>query len=195
MTQNNVIAVTGGIGSGKSVVCGIIADMAYPVLSCDEIYKDLLRRGELLTEIKKEFGSVVIENGELNRAKLSSIVFNDKSALKRLNKITHPAIFKEAFRRAEGKNLLFLEVPLLFEEGYEKNFRSVIVVLREFEKRVQSVAKRDKISEEEVKKRINSQLNYENYDFAKYYVIHNSGNLEDLSIQTVAVVKEIVKKF
>lgn len=185
MKQNNIkIAITGGIGSGKSTVANIIASEGYPVFSCDEIYSELLLDGKFLLEIEKNFpGSV--KDGRLDRNKLSAEVFKDEEKLKKLNALTHGKILSAAFKKTEGERLSFLEVPLLFENGFESRFDKVIVVLRDYENRISSVTVRDGISREEVINRIKRQFDYDKYDFAKYYVIHNNSNLADLRAKTL----------
>lgn len=195
MTRNSFkIAVTGGIGSGKSVVLKIIADEGFSTFSCDGIYNGLLFDRNFLQSICKVFGDVLTDDGQLDRKKLSSIVFSDKDKLNQLNEITHPVIMAEALKRMSEKDISFCEVPLLFEGGYEKCFDAVIVVLRSLEQRISSVLKRDNITTNEVKKRIFSQLNYDNQQFIKYYVIYNNGNLSDLRAKTLKIIDKIIKK-
>ena len=91
MMQNKLkIAITGGIGSGKSAVAEIIKNQGFSVFSCDEIYKELLRDKQFLNLISLNFDGVLSADGELDRQKLSDIVFNDKTALGVLNNITQP---------------------------------------------------------------------------------------------------------
>lgn len=192
MTQNNVkIAVTGGIGSGKSAVCEFIKKHGYLVYSCDEIYSELLTSAEFLKKIDKEFDGVLNADGSLNRSTLSNAVFNDDAALKKLNSITHPEIMSVALKKMEGSRLSFLEVPLLFENGFEALFDGVIVVLRNIEDRINSVMSRDKSDREHVQKRVNKQLDYDKFDFTKYYVIHNCENLANLEQKTVKILQKI----
>lgn len=195
MTQSNFkIAITGGIGSGKSEVCLIIKGAGFPVFSCDEIYARLLNGGEFDNDLKKCFGEQIFIDGKLNKAKLSNIVFKNKEELEKLNKITHHKILDCAFERMNAYKFSFLEVPLLFENGLEELFDGVIVVLRNTEDRIKSVVERSGISTEEAILRIKSQFSYENCDFAKYYVIHNSSNLESLSNTVNSILKDITEK-
>jgi len=192
MRQSNFkIAITGGIGSGKSAVSGIIAEQGLPVFSCDLVYGELLKDKSFLEKLTNEFGNILLADGTLDRNALSEKVFNDTNALKKLNALTHPAIISEVMKRAQGHRLSFCEVPLLFENGFEKLFDGVIVVLRDKERRISSVMARDGISRKNVILRVNSQFNYENKDFAEYYVIRNDGNLDDLRQKTLQILSKI----
>ena len=196
MTQNNYkFAITGGIGSGKSTVAEIIRRQNYAVFSCDAIYEELLHNQDFLNNIAHEFGEVLNPDGTLNRSKLAEKVFNDKAALDRLNALTHLAIMEEVFKRSKGLKISFTEVPLLFESGFEGYFDGVIVVLRDLDERIAAVSRRDKIDRESVILRIKSQFNYENNEFAKYYVIHNDGNLSNLEQKTDDILKKIKAKY
>ena len=192
MTQNSLkIAVTGGIGSGKSTVCEIIKKYGFPVYSCDQIYSELLNSSDFLMKIENGFGGVLNSDGSLNRKELSATVFNNESALKKLNSITHPEIISEAFKKMEGSSIAFLEVPLLFENGFVDLFDGVIVVLRDIEDRINSVISRSNLTRDEVLLRINSQYNYDKLDFTKYYAIHNCGNYEDLDCKIRQILTKI----
>lgn len=193
MKQNNIkIAITGGIGSGKSTVAHIIENLGYPVFSCDEVYQDLTQQGDFLSELQKVFGDILNGAGGLDREKLSRAVFGDEEKLQLLNSVTHPAIFREMFSRCKHLNgVCFFEVPLLFENGYEAYFDGVIVVLRDLDKRVESVMKRDNLCRDDVLKRVNCQYNYDSSNFAKYYVTHNNGDLKQLKEEIHKILEEI----
>ncbi|MDE6867915.1 MAG: dephospho-CoA kinase [Clostridia bacterium] len=192
MTQNNLkIAITGGIGSGKSTVSKIIAEQGYSVLSCDEIYKSLLSDGSFLSRLFEEFGNVFDDKNCLDRKKLADIVFCDENKLKRLNDLTHPEIMRKALKQMSGEGAYFCEVPLLFEGGYEKYFDKVIVVLRDKDERVNSVAKRDNIAANEALQRISRQFDYDNAEFDKYYVINNTSEIYDLRKETVKILNQV----
>lgn len=195
MKQSKKIAVTGGIGSGKSTVMKIIAGKGYPIFSCDEIYSQLTSDSDFLNILRHSFGDILNSDGTLDRKKLSEIVFNNPAKLAELDKITHPAIYKEMFRMAdEAGGICFCEVPLLFESGAESLFDGVIIVMRNEEQRIKSVTARDKLPEQDVKKRILNQFDYNSADFAMYYVIHNNGDLSELEWQTEEIIKKINEK-
>ena len=119
------IAITGGIGSGKSLLLGFARELGYKAFSCDEIYKELLEKDFYIQALQRQF-PIVVENGKINKRKLSEIVFNDKEKLKQLNEIAHPFILQELERQMNEAltetSLVFAEVPVLFENGYEEDF-------------------------------------------------------------------------
>ncbi len=195
MKQNKFkVAITGGIGSGKSTVCRIIKKSGFNVISCDEIYAELLQDKDFCKQISDGLGGGYFKNTTLDKSKLKELVFKDGEKLKALNTLTHPEIMRKLLQAAEKEKAVFCEVPLLFEEGYEKLFDAVIVVLREKSQRIAAVVERDKISEKDALLRINSQFNYDNCDFAEYYVIHNDTNLVDLkqNVQQILQKMQIV---
>jgi dephospho-CoA kinase len=195
MMKNKIYAITGGIGSGKSTVARAIAGMGYPVFSCDEVYDELLKSGAFTTEFLANFGNVFEADGSLNRKKLSEIVFQDKNKLALLNKITHDKVMQECLNRARltGKTA-FVEVQLLFEEGYEKLFDGVIVVLRKKSDRIAAVMARDGLPQEKVIVRIDSQFDYDSNDFEKWFKIVNCGSLTQLLQNTEGVVRKILSE-
>jgi len=194
MKQNNFkVAITGGIGSGKSAVAEIIAESGYNVISCDDEYKKLLSEREFISKLSLQFVGVAAPDGSIDKRKLSERVFNNEAELKKLNALTHPLIMKRVLKAMQGKGVYFCEVPLLFEGGFEKLFDGVIVVLRDRNERISAVVERDNLTEKKVEIRINSQINYENFEFKEYYVIHNNGNLSDLRLKTRVILQQIEK--
>mgnify|MGYP001032811519 CR=1 FL=1 len=196
MTQNNVkIAITGGIGSGKSTVAEIIAKQGYKVISCDAIYSRLLSDKEFVNVLSAEFGDILTEEGTLDRKRLSTVVFSDKAKLAKLNEITHPAIMERALKEMSGEGIYFCEVPLFFENNFEKLFDGVIVILRDKSIRISAVTERDDKTESEVVSRINNQFDYDNSKFEEYYVIHNNRNLKNLQSETLKIIEKIKKEY
>ncbi len=155
------IAITGGIGSGKSTVSRRIQQAGYPVFSCDELYKNILHNPTYIEKIKERFPSCIID-GEIDKRKLASIVFKNKEQRAALNSIAHPLVMQALFQRMEEctSHLVFAEVPLLFECNYQTQFDEVIVVLREKTERIASVVRRDGLLPAEVGDRISSQFDY-----------------------------------
>lgn len=157
----NKIAITGGIGSGKSAVCRILKERGYPVFSCDEINRTLLSEKSYLDGLCALFPACV-KDGKLNKAALSALVFSDKEALKTLNAYAHPRISERLQRDMDGaKKTCFAEVPLLFESGMTKQFDGTIVILRNKEERIRAVVARDGLTAEQAKARMKQQFDYD----------------------------------
>lgn len=172
------IAVTGGIGSGKSVVLSVAEELGFPVFSADAIAREIYGDDEVLHAVQKAFPACV-RNGEVLRAELAKKVFSDAGKLAALNAITHPAIMKRlraAMDAADG-DAVFAEVPLLFEGGYASQFDGVIVVLRPLEERIAALQVRSGMTREEALARIKNQFDYEKNRISGHTVLYNEGDL------------------
>lgn len=191
------IAITGGIGSGKSTVSEIIRKMGYVVVSADKVYSELLLNEDFVKEICELMNISPIEKDgriTIDRKALSALVFSDKTQLSRLNDFTHPRIMDEIFRRSEGvEPLFFAEVPLLFERGYETEFDNVFVVRRQLDLRLSGTAKRDGKTEAEIRKVIDNQFDYEgNKSGYKSIIIENNGTIQELETEVLEAVKRLL---
>ena len=188
------VAVTGGIGSGKSTVIKMIGERGFHVYSADEaarnIYDDPLVKAKVRTVFPECFSGDVPD-----RKKLAEEGFADRNKLERLNNITHPAIMEKLFVRAESDSdrVIFFEIPLLFESGYEGRFDKVIVVMRDKSLRINSVMRRDGLSEEQVKARIANQIDYEKIQKTAHTIIYNNGDLPSLRNRVNGILDEIFK--
>lgn len=180
------IAITGGIGSGKSAVLKILKEEGFPTFSCDEIYKEILFDEEYIRLISLTFPTAV-KNGNIDKKVLAEIVFSDKNKREELDSIAHPMIMKKLLEKISqiDNGIVFVEVPLLFECGYTNMFDGVIVVQRSSEERIQSVMKRDGLDEGSVLARMNAQFDYsifdENYNADKNIrILYNDQSIEKL---------------
>jgi len=196
--MNKLIAITGGIGSGKSTVSKIIRDLGFTVLSCDDVYAELLERESFVKDVSLLVGvAPLIEKGRLvlNRRGIADKVFTDASLKKSLEEFTHPAIMNEIFSRAALANEpVFVEVPLLFETGLDARFDNVIIVKRPLNQRLSAVCLRDGVDEEAVKRKIKNQFDYENNCLNGHTVIYNDFDLKSLQRKTEAAINEIFKQ-
>lgn len=190
------IAITGGIGSGKSLASAIVAKMGYPVFSCDTINAELLQDSSYIEKIQRAFPDCVVD-GKIDKSLLKSIVFYNEDALKTLNTIAHPMIMERlntALNACQDK-LVFAEVPLLFEEGYEEEFDEIIVILRDMHTRIDAVKKRDGLAEEEIKNRIAAQFDYatlaERIKNLSVHMIKNEGDATELERKLIEIVSLI----
>lgn len=188
MTQSKKIAVTGGIGSGKSAVCGILHRMGYPVFSCDGIAADLWREQPFLQTLAARFPDC-LEGGIISREALTRKVFSDVSARRALNEISHPVIMERLMRAMEREKVAFGEVPLLFEGGYETLFDGVIALRRPLSARIASVMERDGCTQAEVEARMGAQLEASGLEQRPCYLLENDGDLETLERGVAAALR------
>jgi len=155
------IAVTGGIGSGKSTITGIFEVLGIPVYYADAAAKRLMNEnGELKAKIIQHFGAAAYADGLLDRKYLASQVFNNKEKLDLLNSFVHPLTIKDGEERMQRQTTPYAikEAALIFESGMEKQFDYIIGVSAPPALRIQRAMKRDHISEEEVLSRMNKQM-------------------------------------
>ena len=175
MTQNKKIAITGGIGSGKSFVCALLAEKGYPVFSCDEINRALWEEKDYRAELAARFPACT-HNGEIDRTLLAKTVFSDNEAREALNAIAHPRIMQTLMDKMERVGgVSFAEVPLLYEGGFERLFDGVIAVRRDRAARMQAAAARDGLSEYAVAARMAGQFPPERLEEKGCYLLNNDG--------------------
>jgi len=187
------IGLTGGIGSGKTVVAKVFETLGIPVYYADDAAKKLMSTDkELKAAIIKNFGEESYRHGELNRKHIASIVFNDSGKLTLLNSLTHPVTIRDAeeWMKRQTSPYIIKEAALLFESGAGKILDQVIGVFAPLPLRIKRVMARDHSTEEEIMKRINRQMNEEEKMKRCDYVITN--NEEELVIPQVL---ELHKKF
>ena len=183
MEKTYKIAITGGIGSGKSLASEFVSSLGFAVYSCDkmtsEIYQDLAVRKKLNALFPSAVGGA--PNYDVDRKALSSLVFNDKNAYKLLSDtITSLIVDKMDKVLQSATKTTFIEVPLLFESACQDRFDKVMVITRDKSARVESVINRSNLTKEQVVERINAQVDYDNMDLSQYIVINNDGDRQQL---------------
>ncbi len=156
------IGITGGIGSGKSVVCNIFRQLGIPVYEADSEAKKLYdTESEIIERIKKEISEEVFDKkGKVDKQKLSALVFGDDASLKKLNKIVHPYVirhFEEWLKLHNMAPYILKEAAILFESGTDKGCDKIITVTAPVELRIQRTMQRDKRSKEEVEQIVEKQ--------------------------------------
>lgn len=194
-----VIGLTGGTGSGKSVVSKSLAAAGAVIVDADKIAHEIILKGEpAYMEIIEYYGTGILDDEKnIIRKKLGEIVFNDKEKLAFLNQCTHKYITVEVKRqiaaaKEEGKAAaIIVDAPLLLEAGLEKVCDLVWVVYAEPEVRAQRVMARDGITYELAKARIANQKSWEEYRQAADAVIDNSKDLEHLEGQLAEILKTL----
>lgn len=181
------IGLTGGIGSGKTTVARIFSMLNVPVYNSDDAGRKITDKNPLVkSAIKNQFGDDMFdENENLNREKLSAIVFNDSSALAKLNAIIHPAVAHDFKMWCANQSSPFVikETAILFEHGLDKQLDGVIVLEAPDDLRIKRVMHRNGITEDAVRQRIQQQLPQDELISRADWVIHN--NEEQLLIPQV----------
>lgn len=194
MKKTLKVALTGGIGSGKSYALEILKKAGYHTVSCDGVYAELFEKRSFKLKLKKLFPDAVTGFfcPKADRKKISEKVFSDKSALDKLNALTHPLIVKECLSRAEkgGNGIAFIEVPLLFEGGFVRFFDKVMVIVRDKNERIASVKARSGLTEEQVLERMRAQVDYDALDLSGFTVISNDGDFKE---KVLVAAKELEK--
>lgn len=183
------VGVTGGIGSGKSLVCRVFASLGRTVLSADEIARTLTaERSEIKSSIKHVFGEkVFLPDGTLDRKALAAVVFTNAALRKKLDAIIHPHVFAaldqeiENLPDAKRTPYLIIEAALIFESGMDRTLDYVVVVDAEEESRISRVMNRDGVTRREVLARIESQMAAAKKRKLADFVIENDGSEEELA--------------
>jgi len=185
MTNTLRVALTGGIGSGKSTVASKFHGFGTPIIDSDVIARSLVTRGEpCLNAIINEFGKGILDNrGELDRTKLSTIIFNDSEAKRKLEEILHPAIYQEIEREVSNIDYPYclVAVPLLIETKATEKFDRILLVDVPEEKQLARVLERDKTSINFISEIIKNQASRD--ERLKYAddIIDNSAQVEELN--------------
>jgi len=186
------VGLTGGIGSGKTTVAELFAELGADVVDTDEIARALTGPGEAaMADIARRFGpQYVTADGALNRARMRKLAFEDARARKDLESILHPLIRCEAERRVANSTAPYvvLVVPLLFESGaYQKLVRRVLVVDSDQATRIERVRRRNKLPYEEILAIMASQVSQAERLRRADDVIRNEGELATLEPQVATL--------
>ncbi len=202
-----IVGLSGGIGSGKSTVARMLAELGATVIDADAIVHELQAPGTpLVEEIRQAFGDGVVgEDGALDRAALGDIVFRDETARKRLNDLVHPKVGAEFARRvaaAQGDpatRLLVLDIPLLFEgrragtgTSAVMQFDATVLVFASEETQIARQVERDGCTREEALRRIGAQMPLAEKRQLADHVIENDGALEETERQVRELFEQLV---
>ena len=201
MKQNKgiIVGLTGGIGTGKSLVSSYLMENGFKVIDLDLIAREIVEIGEKgYKEIVKFFGKdIVDESGRIDRKKLGNLVFADENLLKKLNSITHPLINEEMKIQISnylsmGEKIIFCDVPLLFEGNLMSYFDEIWLVYADKTTQIERVMKRDKLSSNQAVLRIDSQMNIEDKKKIADKIIYNTGTAEETYKQVYQLVKSFL---
>ncbi|MCS5479926.1 dephospho-CoA kinase [Corynebacterium sp. YIM 101645] len=195
------VGLTGGIGSGKSTVTGLLLARGIPVVDADQIARDIVEPGQpALQELAEAFGPDIIRaDGSLDRAGLAAKAFVDAEHTALLNSITHPRIAEETARRfaaAEeaGEAAIVYDMPLLVDKGLDRGMDLVVVVDVDVDERVRRLVDKRGLDETDVRRRISAQVPDDIRRAAADVLIDNNGPIEALAPQVDELVEEIRRR-
>lgn len=197
-TRARVIGLTGQSGAGKTTVSRVFSQNGFAVIDADIISREVTQKGQpCLTELSEAFGSDIINSdGTLNRKRLGSIVFSDREKLRQLNGIIYPYIIYRIISRIdelseEGRELILLDAPTLFEANADDLCDLIISVTADESIRMSRIIARDNITPEVAKKRFESQ--YSEHFFVNHsdFVIINNKTPDVLAAKAEEVAGKI----
>ncbi len=187
-----VIGLTGNIASGKSLISEFLKSLGAEVIDMDSIGKEIQNKniGNVVEKIKKTFGSKFIKNGKIDRKRLGNYVFSKPDALKKLNDIMIPLMTEQLKKILEkkkknGAKIVVIDAAILFEAGWDKFADETWVVYTPKEKQLERLIKRERISEEEAKMRIEAQMDIREKMKRATYIINNSSDTDEVKEQVL----------
>lgn len=192
-----LVGLTGGAGSGKSTVAGILRELGAVVVDADEASHAVYEPGTPgFDSVIQEFGKSYVKEGRIDRKRLGELVFSDAAARRRLNDIVHPLVREwMAQRTAEaverGAAVVVQDVPLLFENSLERFFSSVVLIYVPEQVQVERLVSGRGFTHEQARAVIGAQLPIEQKRGRAHHVINNSGSLEDTRGQVEAIWNEL----
>jgi dephospho-CoA kinase len=189
-----IVALTGGIGSGKTTVAKLFETMGCVVYNSDERAKDLYNNPEVKKQVIALLGvNAYSEDNKLNKNFVSDIIFNEKDKLEKLNAIIHPALaldFENFVKQQNSESIIIKESALIFETELYKKFTTIILVIAQLEQKIKRVMSRNLISKEEVDKRMQAQWTDEQKLPLANYVISNN-ETDALIPQVLSVIQKL----
>lgn len=172
------LGITGGIGSGKSVVSEVFRCLGVPTYDADSASKRLITSNESLkNKLKKILGEDIYTQEGLDKKRMAQLIFNDTNLLRQVNAVIHPAVFED-FKQWCGMQkakVVACETAILFECGMENHVDHTITVTASLNTRISRCMKRDNATEEQIKARIANQMDQEEKVRRSHYVIDNNG--------------------
>ena len=194
------VGLTGGIGSGKSTASNFFELFGSFVINADEEAKKILSSNETVQhELISEFGTDIIDvSGNINKAKLARVAFQDEDHQQRLNSVIHPYIYNsidDHFNDVlkDGKfDIFIVDGALIFESGYDVHMDYIVVVTALLKNRMERALARQTLSREEILKRIELQWPEEEKVNLADFVIHNDGSEEDLRNNVKILIEKLI---
>lgn len=179
------IAVTGGIGSGKSTFCNFISEKGYPIIKADDISKRILAEDKNVKEkVIKKFGKESFINDQINKKFLADKIFSNSENVVKINSILHPRVKKEVGElmdnQLKNNDFIFTEAALIYEAEMEDMFDFVVLITAKDNIRMKRVSTNGKLTQEEFKKRDKNQIRDEEKKKRADFIFDNNSNIKDL---------------
>ncbi len=190
------IGITGSIGSGKSTVSEYLSAKGYTIVDADALVKEIYLEREYVDKMVEVFGDIRLaeDSTQLDKKKIFNLVFSDKTQLEKLDQTIHPFIEKKIMQSAsehQHEEMVFFDIPLLFEKGYEKMMDKVIAVYCEDDTRWSRASKRSNKTVAEIQSVDKMQMTQQEKKSKADYVLDNSTTLEHLHQQIENLLEEI----
>lgn len=191
--NKKVIGITGGIASGKSIISEKLIEMNYKVIDADQIAFKVSENENIIELVQLRFGNDYILDGKFNRNKLAELIYNDDEAREKLNSIMHPEIRKSIQAEIDScsDELIFLDIPLLYEANWQDLCSKVILVYVDENTQITRLMLRDKIDTEYAKKKIKSQMPLKQKVYLADFVIDNNKDISETYYQLYETIKII----
>lgn len=195
--MKRIIGITGGIASGKSSVSNYIKSLGYKIIDADVLTHDLYMKGQRgYNAVLYLFGEDMVDGSSVKRDELREYVFNNQEKLELLNNTIHPIIYEELKKLIDKskEDIIFLDIPLLFEAGFEDLCDSIILIFVERDIQVERLMKRDNILRFDAIKKISKQQNLEDKRSKADYIIDNSGSIDSTLKQVDHLLERILNE-
>ena len=192
-----IVALTGGIGSGKSTVGQIFAQLGATVIDSDQLARDVMERGSIgFNEVVAKFGDEILKNGEIDRQILASLIFKDPVKRSELEQITHPLIrkaFAKVVSSASPDSIVINQIPLLVESSHDYKFDHIITVSASESIRSERLIKRG-LTNDQIKQRMGAQATDQMREAIADSVIVNEKNEQELTDQVEKIWEQLLSK-
>jgi len=192
-----VVALTGGIGSGKSTVGQIFAQLGATVIDSDQLARDVIERGSIgFNEVVAKFGDGILKNGEIDRQILASLIFKDPAKRSELEQITHPLIrkaFEKVVSSALPDSIVINQIPLLVESNHDYRFDHIITVSASESIRSERLIKRG-LTNEQIKQRMQAQATDQMREDIADSVVVNEKSEQEITDQVEKIWEQLLSK-
>lgn len=180
-----IVAITGGIGSGKSTFANFLAEQGHPIILADDISKEILATDpDVRKEVITEFGAETYVGDDINKKYLADRIFSESNKLKKINSILHPRVSRRIESISEEffkfKDIVFVEAALIFESKIEKMYDFVVLIIADKELRMKRSTQANKISERDFINRNSSQLDDDVKKKKADFIFINNGSKDEL---------------